>query len=476
MFAAALAWPMAALGVFGCSQGAPTEGWVLSAREWGLLWKSMWLSGAGVVGSLMLGCPVGLCLAGARGRGVWVVAAALVLLTPPMVYAFGWGALWPGWLGDEARCVAVWSLWGWPVAAQFVGARWSRSGRRAYESALLEARAWTAFWRVGFAAVRGSVAASALVLFVLFFGDYGVPHACGLMVHATELLLRASSSPRVMDTVWPAAPGVALIGGLLWVVFRLMGLRDGSGWEGRSADAGWGVGMVGAGVVLASLAPVAVLTACYGSMEALAETWWTYGRDLAWSVGVAGMAGVLGVVMGLAVAAEGRGWAGVAIGAGVVFGAIPGAVVGVALAAAYNHAATGWVYDHFGIVVLCHVARFGWIGMIAGWVAVRGGGDALVGQAMVDGMGRVAARRWLAVCVHWPVLAAGGAMIAALALGELPASTVVRVPTFAPVAHLMVEKFHRFEHGMLFALSALTVLSAGAAGMAALAARRASGR
>ena len=50
------------------------------------------------------------------------------------------------------------------------------------------------------------------------------------------------------------------------------------------------------------------------------------------------------------------------------------------------------------------------------------------------------------------MLSAAG-VIAALAVAELPTTALTRVPSFAPIAHVIIEKFHRFEDGMLVSLS-----------------------
>ena len=459
VFVAAALWPGVALVAFCAAQGGgPADGWMLTARQWGLLWRSVWLSGAAVGACLVVALTVGLCLAKGCRRSGWLAAAAAgVLLAPPMVYAFGWAELLPRRLPNEARCVMVWTLWGWPIAAFVMGAGWSRVGRRAFESALLSVGPIRAFWHVGLPALRRHVVLSGILLFVLFFGDYGVPHACGLIVHATELLLYASSSPRIMDTLWPALPGMVCIGGLLWVAHRLLrAFDDGAVGAGGRDDARWARPIAWLLVIVSAL-PMVALAVRFGSWDALGETLRTYGSDVAWTIAAAVLAAVLAVVMGVALAAGRRGFM-AATALTLVFGACPGAVVGVALAAAYNHAATGWVYDHVLILVFGFVARFGWIGMLAGMLMGRGGVKGIVEQAMTDGASRGEAFLRAAVGVHWPMLAASTTAIAALAVAELPASTVVRPPTFTPLAHVVIEKFHRFEYGMLIALCAVLVV------------------
>ena len=58
------------------------------------------------------------------------------------------------------------------------------------------------------------------------------------------------------------------------------------------------------------------------------------------------------------------------------------------------------------------------------------------------------------------MLLCAAAIVMALSLGETEASALVRVPSFAPISHVLLEKFHRFEYGMLVSLSLWLVAAA----------------
>ena len=63
-----------------------------------------------------------------------------------------------------------------------------------------------------------------------------------------------------------------------------------------------------------------------------------------------------------------------------------------------------------------------------------------------------------------------------LALGEAAATALVRVPTFSPLSQILIEKFHRFEYGMLVSLSLWLVAAAVVpAGLLAIVLRRRNG-
>src|SRR3989304_3988553 len=57
-------------------------------------------------------------------------------------------------------------------------------------------------------------------------------------------------------------------------------------------------------------------------------------------------------------------------------------------------------------------------------------------------------------------LGGGVAVIAVLPVADVATSSLVRVPTFNPIGHVVIEKFHRFEDGMLISLSLCLVSAA----------------
>ncbi|UCF33268.1 MAG: hypothetical protein JSV78_13135, partial [Phycisphaerales bacterium] len=186
---------------------SPTGGWQFSARQWILLVRSGVLTILAVGLCLVVSLPAAYAV-GASGRITsrpFLCAMMLAsLLCSPMVFAFGWDGLLGSRLGGEVRCVLVWALWAWPIPALLVGLGWIRGGKEAYEAGTLETSSAKAFLWTALPLLRWYVAAACLILFILFFTDYSVPHACGLTVYATELLGWAASSRFLIDTLWPA--------------------------------------------------------------------------------------------------------------------------------------------------------------------------------------------------------------------------------------------------------------------------------
>lgn len=385
------------------------------------------------------------------------------LLCPPMVYSFGWQRALPGEFDPHLRCMLVWSLWAWPIPAMMIGAGWSRVGRRAFEAALLTTSAAKAFVRVVLPLLLRYVVLSAIILFVLFFGDYGTPHANGLLVYATELLGWASDSSHTIDTLWPATLPVALTALALCgvaVTWRRCALDDEPGEHSapthRSA--------IRRGLVLIYLAttwfpPMISLILHLGSGSVFLGAIRTYGCDIAITFAVALTAAILVMLMAAGMAASGRGRR-FALAMALLFGALPGAVIGEALIAAYNHPLTAAVYDQWPIVALGYAARFAWIAMLAASLIATGIRSSQADQARTDGASEPGVLTRVLLPQQVPLMVGVIAAITVLAVADVATSTLVRIPAFNPIAHVIIEKFHRFEDGMMISLSFILVAAA----------------
>lgn len=465
VFLLAFVWPAAALILGSAAQGqAPDGGFTFTWRQWGLLWRSGSLSAAATVVCLILSLPGAYLIGqGQRMSRQPLVAASLsaVMLCPPMVFAFGWERILPHDFDPFLRCVAVWALWAWPIPAWVIGAGWSRGGRAVFEAALLSTSHLRAFIHVALPTLIRHIALSALILFVVFFSDYGVPHACGLTVYTTELLGWATSSSRLIDVVWSAILPTAVTLLVLVVVFQLWRrcdrdeLVDASLIERPSSLLHLLVFTI---FVASWLLPMGTLLVKLASTSVIVEALRIYGGDLTCSLAVAILSGIVAVGMGVGIAAIRL--PSVPVVWAVIFGALPGALIGESLVAAYNRPLFGWLYDHWAIVALGYVARFGWIGLAIGMLVIPGRKDDLSAQARTDGATEADMIPHLFIPMNWALLCGGVAVIAALSVADVATSSLVRVPTFNPIAHVVIEKFHRFEDGMLISLSLCLVCAA----------------
>ena len=454
-----------------------------SARQWGLLLKTVVLGAMASASALLLSLP-GAYVVGRIGKvaNAPLLACLLILplMLPPMVYAFGWerllGGQWSRQWSPLARCVWVWASWAWPIPALILGAGWSRLGRDAYEAALLVTSAPSAFCRIVLPVLSRHVFISLLILFAVFCGEYSVPHSQGVFVIASDLLDTASYGERsraVVEIVRGTAPSVGVILVLACLLRRWRrGFLPGVGLGGRIEPSRPSIrltAVVTLIVVVTSILPVAVIAWRRTLLSDLVEAVATYSPELLGSLGVCVGAGVVAVLIGLGVMNAPR-FRAPAIALSIVCGLAPGAVVGQAVLAAYQpvgrlHAlpvvasVCEWVYNHWAIVVIGLSARFAWVGVFLAWLARASIPRPLLEQARLDGLAGRSGEIGLQVGYQWPALLSGVFLAGALSMAELAVVSMVQVPYPNMVAMILVEKFHRFETGMLASLSLLLVAS-----------------
>jgi len=428
---------------------------------WSLLVRSVRLSGMGATLACVLSIP-GIFLvvrAGAASRYVLVAGLmAVPLLFPPIVAALGWR--WWVDVPGEVRCVGVWAAWCWPIVSLIVGGAWAKTGRHLYEVALMNSHTVPAFFHVMFSVLIRPLCAAWLLLFALFLGDYAVPHSCDIIVYATALLSEATSSLHPLATVRAAWPLLIPMSVALLAAF-LTGRRAGQTeidepMQPRSL--GRLVPALVAMLLLVSLAlPITALLRKVDLVAALITTWKTYDTDILSSLGVASLAGVLIVWMGASVVA----WPPlrrICPAIVLLWAVLPGALIGKGLIAAYLP--FDFIYSHWTLTVLGYVARFGWIGVLCAYLVSMQGGRASEQAAMVDGASGGMATWRVTFANHWPTLAGGATIAAAMALAELATTSLVRVPSYTPVSLILIEKFHRFEDDILVALCILMLIAA----------------
>ena len=460
IFAGALVYPAAALLVRAVDAPWP-EGFDIS---WVVFRESVALAGAGALAGVLLSLPGAYAL-GRQSSQTWgavtVSVLLMPLLLPPMVYAFGWDRM--AHIPDTLQCVLVWASWSWPVPALLIGSGWRRLGRRAFEEALTNTGAWSAFYRAVLPILRRQIATSLLVLFAFFLGDYSVPHACGLIVYSTDLLSRCEAGSSSLAVLLASLPVAGLI------LLALLGAA--AVWGGDTGDEEvveggaccqptsrllWPSILVALAVGCA-VVPVCALAQSVNVVDALSMTVRTYGYELGASIGVVLVAGLAAVVMGGAVVVSRR-FRRMALVWGLCWAALPGALVGQAIVAAYLPFPR--VYDHWVMMVLGYVARFGWVGILAAWLSQACAGRSQVWAAQVDGASRAGANWRIGLASNWVMLACGVLIVAGVSLSEVATTALVRVPSVSPISLILIEKFHRFEDGVLVGLSVLMVLAA----------------
>ncbi len=463
---AVFVWPTTAFGLrIWRERALPSEASFDAGRHAALLARSVGLALAGAIVAVLIALPLTFALT--RGRRIHrstplLIAAMATLLCPPMVPVFGWQRILGVHRDPYLLTIAVWALWAWPIAGALLTASWSRRGQAAYEALLLDASAGRAFAHSVTGVLRAPSVLCVFLLTAVFLNEYSVPHACGLTVYATELLGIATSSSIAKDTLLGSIPlvgallllGAACLRGAGTVRLRDL-LRSPSPPVGADSRKVWRLRLVCFGILLGWLGPMSALTFRADFVQSVGASFLAYGWDLAATVGVASAASALAIPIAWAIAGTIRGgfrgaWIGLAWVA--IVGFLPGALVGEAFIAAYNRPALAAIADHWPVIALAQCARFAWIPALAMVASLLPHNDVRE-QAALDGAdGR---RRFWAI--DWPMsstsLLAGVGCMTALACGDAVVAGLLRVPDYRPIALLIIEKFHRFEDGLLAALS-----------------------
>jgi len=435
-----------------------------ASTSWKLLGYSCALAGAGAILSIILALPGAYVISRAlqtRGMLCRIVVAVTVLplLFAPMVYGFGWDRVVGGRPGDVA-CVWVWASWSWPIGALLLGGVWARSGQDIYREALTVTGWLSATVRVVLPTLRTPMALCGLVLFAFFLGDYTVPHACGLMVSATDLLAIAESGARVVQLLiasWAACAVILIALGLVVIVRKTAPpITHDQSEPGRSIR--WPHLLIPIAISTVTMGPplwslinnVNIIQAVRSAIE-------IYGAELVGALLIALAAGLVAVALGMGVMALRSGRRAVLVWS-ILCAALPGALIGQMIVIAFLP--IEWLYNHWLLMVIAYVVRFGWIGIVAAWIARSAADREQIDAARSDGADESAALWHVGYRSHWAVLFAAVFVVASFSLAEVATTSLVRVPGVTPVSLLLVEKFHRFEDDMLVALSLLPMLAA----------------
>jgi ABC-type Fe3+ transport system permease subunit len=398
--AASVGWPGAFVA---CRVAAGVAGGrdVASALavDAGLLGKTVGIA-AGIAAAATV---IGWCAAWAgRGLGArWFVLMMLPLLLPSYLISSGWGLLRaPGtrlgdWLsapGREALVIPAgyglallgMVLWAWPLAALLVSAILRRTDPDVFESLRMEpVGRWRYFGAVAWMTRGGLGAAFGAVLLVML-GSAVPLQIAQLDTYAIKLWLKLDETGgaehwRVWAAAWPLM-AVAVLAG--WFITTRLEAESAAGSRGGEAPTATGVrwAMVATGLVwmAAVAAPVIMFVMNLRGVKTLETFWRVTWRPLLGSAEIAGAtaaiaAGIAGAMwMALAGCAGARLIGRVCLMVMLVAGLTPGVLIGSATAHAWRSGA--WmsaVADSSAVVVLAHVARFGFVAALAGWWLAR---------------------------------------------------------------------------------------------------------
>lgn len=414
-------------------------------------------------------------------RGSWWIGALVMLplVLPPYLAYAGWGVLrapksfvgdWIGSLpgaraGDVGHAVGVGlaivglALWSWPLAAVIIGASIRRLDADLLVMLDHETRGF-----LRRAAMRARLVAPATLVSICLTGllvcGTAIPlHLANVPTLAINVWLMLDRSPpdqawRAYAAAWPL--WLMACGAGWWLGGRVVSW--GTGQRVNSPEHTQGVGrawlatpaaaLLGV-VALSVIVPAALLIWSVRDLSSLARFWTISGDAVVHGASVAAATGAIVALIGALVSVGLGAWPGPARGAvtfvrvALFLGLAPGVLVGSGLLTGWNRLdPTGVIASSMAIEVIAHVARFAWIGAIAGCVLVRLEHPSLRDLRRLEGGETLTGYTRTTLVLDAPVLAGAGIAAAFLSMTEIEASVVVSIPGPGNLARQILNYLH----------------------------------
>ncbi len=371
---------------------AAYRGLLGSAHQWALMEHSLVLAALVTGLTLIAGVPLGLLLGKTDlpGRRLYTGLFAVPLLLPPYVLAVSWadllgpdgllaGMAGPGiarataqWLFGLPGCVLVLSAVFLPIPMLLTMIFLRTVDPRLEEAARLLAPWPTVLRGITVPLILPGIALAAVLVFLLSFGEFGVPTFLRYDVFPVESFVQFSAFYDFQAATAAAAPmaGVTLVLLLMEAAslrgragqLRLSGLERGLPRIGLGAGRmAWAAATAGLAVALV-LVPIGALVAQSAEVAAYQEALRHAGDSLLRSLVYAGIGATLltaiGFLTGYLVQTRALAvWRAVDSMTLFLF-ALPGTVIGIGLISLWNTPWTNLVYATPAIIVLGYLAKY----------------------------------------------------------------------------------------------------------------------
>jgi len=367
------------------------ESLLVSGRQWTLLANSLALASLTTILALAIGVPLGVLLGRTDLplRRALAVLFTVPLLVPPYIIAVSWfDVLGPqGFLSQisavAAEHAAAWlfGLWGnvlvltsvfTPVVMLLTMVYLKTVNPRLEEAGKLAAGWCRVLWGITLPLVWPGILLAAVLVFLLAFGELGVPMFLRFSVFPVESFTQFTAFYNFGAATAAAAP----MAGVTLLVFALERALVHQGTVHiRFAPQGDAASVIRLGryrrpLGLAAIAlcflmvaaPLVALVARSMSVGAYAEAFAKAGDSLVRSIEYAALGAsllaILGFLLGYMIQDRAlKGWPTVDWLTIFLF-ALPGSVIGIGLISLWNRPATNFVYGSFLIILLGYVAQY----------------------------------------------------------------------------------------------------------------------
>lgn len=387
-----------------------------------------------------------------RGWGSWI-AWIVPVLVPPYAAWYAWWQLGsPEWaLGAwivQRDAVGAWRMLVlalafvctlWPIAGALVFGLRERAIAR--EATVIDRLRWIDRVRLAWREDRHGVLLSILAVGGLTMADttafdLALVRTVGFELRALEA---AGASPWsvLMASTWSIAAALAVA-----IVITQPRVTDDHAVTGLRTRARWPLVLLAVPLLVPSVVLMALSFGHGGVMRVMQ----VYGQGVLRTAVAAVACGALvaGVALLHAWLAEGSSWMQrterwIRV-AWITLALSPAIVVAVLHVHAWNRDGLSWMHDGLGIVAAAQLSRWGWIGAVLGWLAVRSAPGDVRASARIDG------RAWTIVLALWPrvgvACAAAGAIGAVGAAGEVVVSARVQPPGGEWIASALLNAMH----------------------------------
>jgi ABC-type Fe3+ transport system permease subunit len=329
---------------------------------------------------------------GTRGGPLWLALVASPLLLPSCLAYAGWGLLrgpnthLGDWLARQDPALTVWvgkatavfgmTLWVWPLAALVMAGSVRKLANGLPELVQMDAPSRLIRLLILARAMRGGLVSALLLVALVVIGSAIPLHVAQVPTYAIELWKVMQLSPDTTG-IWVASTPLLLVAAVAacTIMHRTMQAQTtpesgvGEGTSPRWAQLG-----VAAVWLLSVVVPLGLFAWSLGSWRSVPMFWRISGAGVAQSLQLAAWVGGIGAAVMLATwlaidlgGTSGRRAAGLGLGLFLFSGIAPGVLVGTAMNTVAATHSFGAIFPGASIVVLTHLARFGWVGALGGW-------------------------------------------------------------------------------------------------------------